>query len=318
MLFSTLKGRCGCGFAAGCSLARRACLELVCAGGPSTSSACRTRTRSARASRRALTQPSRCERAAAAVWRKACGLTSRAAQAMSSEQRKAAEQQIFNLKEAFERLSRELGDLLRAPADGISVAAAENNVYVWDVCFTFPRTCQLGQVRLPLLLLQAAVPQRACTAASKRKMPCVFLSAAALSGTQLQSCCASGQSCRSGADVWPVLAGSGQAGRPGSTAAAALPAGPAPLLPGRAQAAAAAPAGQLLYGCACVLASVYACCHCVPCWCVLARCLQATEQLTCPSTRPASFKSDLRPGGCQEQSRQPCLACSPCSAEMIA
>ena len=67
---------------------------------------------------------------------------------MSSEQRKAAEQQIFNLNEAFERLSRELGDLLRAPVDGISVQAAEDNVYVWDVRFTFLRTCQLGQVRL--------------------------------------------------------------------------------------------------------------------------------------------------------------------------
>lgn len=69
------------------------------------------------------------------------------AQELSSEQRKASQQQIFNLNEAFERLSRDLGDLLRAPLDGIKAEAADDDVYVWDLRFTFPATCQLGQVR---------------------------------------------------------------------------------------------------------------------------------------------------------------------------
>ena len=68
-------------------------------------------------------------------------------QELSSEQRRASEQQIFNLNEAFERLSRELGDLLRNPVPGVAVQAAGDDVYLWAVKLTFPSTCQLGQVR---------------------------------------------------------------------------------------------------------------------------------------------------------------------------
>ena len=64
----------------------------------------------------------------------------------TAEERKAAEQQIFNLKEAFERLSRELGDMLRHPPTGILVQAVDDNVYQWLVKFSFPTTCQLGKV----------------------------------------------------------------------------------------------------------------------------------------------------------------------------
>ena len=64
----------------------------------------------------------------------------------TAEERKAAEQQIFNLKEAFERLSRELGDMLRHPPTGILVQAVDDDVYQWLVKFSFPTTCQLGKV----------------------------------------------------------------------------------------------------------------------------------------------------------------------------
>ena len=69
----------------------------------------------------------------------------------TAEERKAAEQQIFNLKEAFERLSRELGDLLRHPPPGILVQAEDHDVYQWLAKFNFPPSCQLGKVRhLPM------------------------------------------------------------------------------------------------------------------------------------------------------------------------
>ena len=70
----------------------------------------------------------------------------------TAEERKAAEQQIFNLKEAFERLSRELGDMLRHPPTGILVQAVDDNVYQWLVKFSFPTTCQIGKVLKPYTL----------------------------------------------------------------------------------------------------------------------------------------------------------------------